>query len=237
MSLADSALSPEWANEHAYWWNATGEWVEPPNVRRNGWSGVLRVPHGASVVYVKRQFNHLCRTWRHPLGWPTASRECFYLNRVRGLGVRAPLPLFHGSVANGGGMETVLVTEALDGFAPLAALDDAKRDEREMLAREVGAALGVLHRNRMQHSCLYDKHIMVRRDAREPEIALLDLEKMRMRPTRAGAAEHDLNQLRRHQRVWSSEEWRLLVRSHHEAMTRATSPAPLMRRAAPTSAA
>ena len=58
------------------WWNTAGDWVEAPNVRRGGESGVqrLQLPDG-TLAYVKRQVGHLYRSLRHPLGRPTALRE------------------------------------------------------------------------------------------------------------------------------------------------------------------
>jgi len=222
--IASDALPglPSAIDEHAYWWNVAGDWVEPPNQRRDGWSGVLRVRHRGELVYVKRQRNHLCRTLRHPFGWPTASREWFNLKRLRQLALRGPAPLFHGSVARGDAIESVLVTEALHGFAPLNAPRELDARERTALAGEVGRVLGTMHRARLQHSCLYDKHIMVRWHRGTPEIALLDLEKMRPRLTRQAAARHDLDQLSRHQSLWSGDEWQLLLLSHAEALNRRT---------------
>lgn len=199
------------ADDFAYWWNVAGEWVETPNRRRNGWSGVLRVSQRGGVVYVKRQCNHLCRTMSHPLGWPTASREWFFLQRLRRLGIRVPAPLFHGTRRTAVGIEAVLVTAELNGFASLAAQAVLTRTQRMRLADEVGQVLAVLHGARLQHSCLYDKHVMVRWQGDTPEVALLDLEKMRIRLTKHGAARHDLDQLWRHQRIWSADEWRLVA--------------------------
>ena len=206
------------ADQHAFWWNVAGEWVEAPNVRRHGWSGVLRVRHRDGLVYVKRQCNHLCRTPAHPFGWPTASREHLHLRTLRRLGLNAPVPLFHDVMRRAGAVEAVLVTAALDGFAPLNALPPLDHVERAALAREVGHVVGRMHRARIQHGCLYDKHIMVRWQSGAPEIALLDLEKARTRLTRRAAACHDLDQLGRHQNLWSVAEWTLLIATHADAI-------------------
>ena len=62
-------------------WNRKIEWFEAPNHRRGGWSGVARseltLPDGGRLpVFVKRQANHMTRTWRHPFrGQPTLIRE------------------------------------------------------------------------------------------------------------------------------------------------------------------
>jgi len=202
------------ADAFTHWWGFPGEWVEPVNRRRAGWSGVLRAVQGERVFYIKRQCGHLCRTLTRPLGWPTASREWHYLNCLATLGIAAPQALFHGSRRGEQGPETVLVTAELQGYRPLAEQTELAPEQRRQLATEVGKTLGRLHRARLQHGCLYDKHIMVRWRGESPEIALLDLEKMRPRLRRSLAAAHDLEQLSRHQDIWCDTDWQQLLAAH-----------------------
>ena len=204
--------------DFAYWWSVPGEWVESPNERRNGWSGMMRVPDGERVLYVKRQRNHLCRTLRHPFGWPTASREWLYLHRLHQLGVAAPVPVFHGVRRTPEGVEAVLVTEELVAYRALDDQHELEPASRALLASEVGRMLGRLHGARLQHSSLYGKHIMVCWDEGSPHAALIDLEKMRPRLTRRLAADHDLEQLARRQQVLKGEDWATLLRAHAESM-------------------
>lgn len=202
-----------------YWWSLPGHWVEAPNQRRNGWSGVVRAIVDGEEVYIKRQCNHLYRSLRHPLGSPTASREWHCLQRLAGLGIPAPKPLFHGTRRTAEGMQAVLVTSALSGYHALDALPAGSASERRAVASAIGHALGHLHRARLQHSCLYGKHVMIRFDSTDlPQVALLDLEKMRMRFTRRQAARHDLEQLQRHQRFLSPDDWQLLLDAHARAL-------------------
>lgn len=208
--LCDFTMS----NDFEHWWTIGGEWVEEPNERRNGWSGMMRVRDHYSLFYVKRQFNHQCRTWRHPLGWPTTSREWHYLHRLKRLGLAAPEPVFHATRKVSGGTEAVLVTRDLRNFAALDTQNDLTSQQRLSLAETLGRELAKLHRARLQHSCLYDKHIMVRWDQQSPVIALIDLEKMRSRTSAARAADHDLEQLKRRQHLFSAEEWGALTRTH-----------------------
>lgn len=210
------------------WWSLPGEYVESPNTRRGGWSGVVRAQWDGAPCYIKRQRNHLCRTAAHPLGWPTASREHFYLERVRALGIPVPEVLYHDTRRTAEGVDAVLATRALAGFVPLSCQSALTPIRRSRLAQRLGRLLGLLHRARLQHGCLYDKHIMVRWHGDTPDIALLDLEKMRRRLTRRSAAEHDLRQLRRHQQVWNDEEWRKLETAHAAALSgRSGTTAPL----------
>jgi tRNA A-37 threonylcarbamoyl transferase component Bud32 len=80
------------------WWNCQGDWVEPPNVRRGGESGVQRVAGENGVLcYAKRQVGHLHRTLQHPLGRPTIVRETKALRAWARLGVRVPQVLYSGA--------------------------------------------------------------------------------------------------------------------------------------------
>ena len=200
------------------WWNASGEWVEEPNQRRNGWSGMMRVRIGDQVFYVKKQCNHLCRTLSHPFGWPTASRERLNIGRLQALGLSVPKPVFHGERRSEKGFKAILVTEELSGFQALDTQTGLDSAAREVLATEVGRVLGIMHRACWQHSCLYDKHLMIRWQGDRPEVALIDLEKLRRPIFSWKAASHDLAQLKRHQRIWSEDVWRGLEAAHRSSL-------------------
>lgn len=205
-------------SDFAGWWNAPGDWVEEPNQRRNGWSGMMRQTIGAQMYYIKKQCNHLCRSLGHPMGWPTASREYENILRLQALGLHTAEPVFHANRRNSQGFEAVLVTKELAGFTALDCQTNLEESAREVLAREVGRVLGIMHRARLQHSCLYDKHIMVRWADGRPDIALIDLEKLRRPLMPWRVAKHDLNQLKRHQFIWSESQWKLLLESHASSM-------------------
>lgn len=196
------------------WWNVPEQWVEEPNQRRNGWSGMIRLRIGSQTYYVKKQCNHLYRSVRHPFGWPTVIREYENIVRLKSLGIRIPEPVFQGVRKRGEGLEALLVTEELTGFTSLGDQTGLDQASRETLAREVGRVLGIMHRAHLQHSCLYDKHIMIRWQDGTPEIALIDLEKLRKPLFPWRAARHDMEQLKRRQSVWSDHEWKLLEESH-----------------------
>ena len=193
------------------WWNAPGSWVEEPNQRRNGWSGMMRTPIDGITYYVKKQNNHLYRSLRHPFGWPTTAREYQNILRLQKLGLTVPKPVFHQMRRTAQGFEGLLVTEELTGFVSLDQQRTLCLEQREILAGAVGKTIGAMHRAGFQHSCLYDKHIMVRWTDEKPEIALIDLEKLH---TAWRAAAHDLDQLKRHQRLWNDNAWALLLASH-----------------------
>lgn len=43
-------------DEFNHWWATEGDWVEEPNYRRNGMSGVQCVERNGKKLYVKRGF-------------------------------------------------------------------------------------------------------------------------------------------------------------------------------------
>ncbi|APQ13456.1 lipopolysaccharide kinase InaA family protein [Pseudomonas rhizoryzae] len=212
------------------WWNTAGDWVEAPNVRRGGESGVqrLRLPDG-TLAYVKRQVGHLYRSLRHPLGRPTALRERDALLAFRELGIQVPDLLFCDARQAEGGWRALLVSAALEGYQDLdhwyaegggSQLSEA---EHERFLATLAGVLARMHRHRWQHGCLYPKHIFVAErqgtEGKEFDVALLDLEKCRQRISLDTAARRDMLQLRRHS-SWNAAQWRTLIYVYQHALGR-----------------
>lgn len=200
-----------------HWLGLPGEWVEAPNERRGGMSGVQRLRSvDGQLLYRKQQVDHCYRDWKHPFGEPTVLREQRALQAFAALGVKVPQLVFCATRKQAGRQHALLVTAALEGFDSLEAIyargehlhwDDALRSR---IFHQLGAMLARLHQARWQHGCLYAKHIFLRIDAHgRVELALLDLEKSRRRLTLQRAARHDLRQLRRHS-SWGTVEWESL---------------------------
>ncbi len=200
------------------WWSAPGAWVEEINQARDGWSGVMRVYCGQRLYYVKKQRNYLCRTMRHPFGCPTVSREFRNITQLAELGLRVPKPVFYGSRQHDNATEAILVTEELQGFVDLDQLSTLTETQRMALAQLAGKTIGTLHRSGFRHGCLYAKHLMARWINGEPEIALIDLEKLRLALWPKQAVRHDLEQLKRRQHLWDATHWQALLLAHHLAL-------------------
>lgn len=84
-----SHVAPE--ERFDYFWRQQGEWVEEPNRRRGGESGVQRVmSSNGRLLYSKRQTGHIYRSWLHPFGRPTVLRERDAIKGLRLLDVRVP---------------------------------------------------------------------------------------------------------------------------------------------------
>lgn len=217
---AETEVAPQ--DRFDYFWNQRGEWVEEPNVRRGGESGVQRVVGcDGQLLYVKRQTGHIHRTWLHPFGRPTVLRERDALIGVRELGVRVPEIIFCGAQRDPvHKWRALLVTKSLDGFEEIEQWYAGGGRERygeavhDRVLKDLAENLARMHKGRWQHSCIYIKHVFVRvtgeGDAAKVEVALIDLEKCRQRLSAQRAAIHDMKQLRRHS-SFNATDWNKLV--------------------------
>jgi hypothetical protein len=79
MSLSGFAAGQNNDTFDAFWRN-NSPWFEAPNIRRGGWSGVVKCVVDSfgqpQKVFIKRQENHVTKTLMHPIkGIPTFLRE------------------------------------------------------------------------------------------------------------------------------------------------------------------
>jgi tRNA A-37 threonylcarbamoyl transferase component Bud32 len=220
MVLGTTSEVPQQAFLH--WWQRQGDWVEEPNARRGGESGVQRLQDETGVLYAKKQIGHTYRSLRHPQGRPTVLRERQALQALSSLGVQVPRLIYCGvDYHQQQGWRGLLVTAELEGFMDIenwyaqGGREACGETVHTQLLQHIGATLARMHLGRWQHGCLYAKHIFVRIDGETPQVALLDLEKSRRRLTRVQAAQHDLPQLRRHS-PWSDADWQLLLQGYRQ---------------------
>lgn len=211
---------PETAKDFAYWWATEGEWVEEPNERREGSSGVQFVAAGQpgdANLYIKRQINHCYRSLRYPLGRPTVFREEQAILAFNTLGVRTPRLIFCDAEKHPDHWRALMVTEELKDFVSLDDWYESQAQQQAALKPEllrlIASMLARIHRAGWQHSCCYGKHIFVKTDG-ELEVALLDLEKVRRRWPATSAARHDLSQLSRHRGQMPAEDWQTLLNAY-----------------------
>lgn len=208
-------------------WSLSTDWHEAPNERRGGWSGVSRhVLDDGSAIFLKRQENHLCRTLRHPFrGIPTFYREYRNILRLHAQQVGAVEALYYGDRLDADRWRAILVTRALDDYISLDDWNEAaahdEQAQRESLIAAIAQACARLHHHRLQHSCLYGKHLFVSRTPaangayQESDIRFIDLEKLRKGISRERVRRHDLDQLVRHTSGWCDDDWRVF-RSAYE---------------------
>lgn len=192
--------------------------VDEPNTSGGGWSSVFRLELEGQGYYLKRQSNYLTRTWSHPFGEPSFSREFRNISRYRELGIPALQAVFYGQRKVDGEVRAILLTRALDGWADLesllqrwAALTVA---QRVAILRACGQLARRLHGMRQVHGCFYPKHIFLQADTNGYHAQLIDLEKTR--PLLFGQRDRvkDLEPLLRRAPAWNDNDVRLLLSTY-----------------------
>ena len=172
-------------------WNFKGDWFEPPNRERGGWSGVnfIELVDNAGKkngFYLKRQQAHMRRTWRHPIaGEPTFVREFEILehlskHHVSKHHVATPKLVFFGSQQD----KAILLTQALTGFVAadewLKKHAEVSVHQQNSLMRALADAVRKMHLAGVQHRSLYLKHMFVKENNSTFEVAAIDFEKSRI---------------------------------------------------------
>ncbi|WP_347254069.1 lipopolysaccharide kinase InaA [Leminorella grimontii] len=198
--------------EFQSWWATEGDWVEEPNVRRKGMSGVQRIVKDGKVLYVKRMTQHLFHSLRYPFGRPTIVREMEVINALAKVGVRVPTIVYGKALKIDGEWRALLVTEDLTGFVSIDLWYERHQktpypDEvRFAMLRAVAHAFKKMHSIGRQHGCCYVRHIFVNTQG-EAQAGFIDLEKGRRRWRRANAIRHDFQQLEKYLSPIPKEDW------------------------------
>lgn len=200
-------------------WNIEADWFEAPNIRRGGWSGVVKVPldqhdNSAPHLFIKRQENHISRTWAHPIsGIPTFYKEYANLQLFNQKQIPTQDCVYYGARQYNGTTQAVLVTEELVGFYPLDSIlpqDDIgiikNTRHRMALLSAVAKTIRKMHDHRIQHNSLYPKHLFVKPLDVGWDVRFIDLEKAKRRLLKRTAIERDLSTFRRHTLDWTTRE-------------------------------
>jgi hypothetical protein len=188
-------------------WNLEAQWVEEPNVRRRGWSGVVRhkllLDNGEETeVYIKRQEGHISKTFAHPLkGILTLKKEFANIQRLIRYDIPTLDPVYFGCSGN----RAILVTLGLSEHSSLDQIDPTSlcRTERQKLIYRIADTLQRMHKRHLQHNCLYPKHIFVKMQDDDWNVRIIDLEKMKQTVFKKNAVYRDMSTLFRH----SSPYW------------------------------
>lgn len=191
-------------------WAVDLQAVDEPNVERGGWSSVCRLDLDGASFYLKRQANHLTRSFMRPLGEPTFAREFRTIQRYQKLGIPALTASYFGHRQIGHERRAVLMTRALDGWDDLdswlAQWQTLNAEKRRAILRTTGRLASQLHDAGQMHGCFYPKHIFLQERADGWKARLIDLEKTR--PLLLGRRDRikDLEPLLRRAPCWSDED-------------------------------
>ncbi|WLH01789.1 lipopolysaccharide kinase InaA family protein [Pseudomonas beijingensis] len=192
--------------------------VDEPNTSGDGWSSVFRLELEGQGYYLKRQSNYLTRTWSHPLGEPSFSREFRNISRYRQLGIPALQAVFYGQRKVDGEVRAILLTRALDGWDDLDSLlqrwPSLTATQRATILNACGQLARRLHGMHQVHGCFYPKHIFLQATADGYQAQLIDLEKTR--PLLFGQRDRvkDLEPLLRRASIWSDADVRQLLSTY-----------------------
>lgn len=186
-------------------WDLEAGFVEEPNARRGGWSGVSRIelpfPDGPRPVFLKRQADHLTRTVRHPFaGEPTLHRELTQLRRFADLHIPAPPALHYAHASVGQEWRAVLVVGEVAGRPLTSWLDDYPHASRSARDAVIGAVCALCQRiwsAGFEHRALYAKHLFLDESTSPMGVSIIDLETTRRRSFRPKVRVRDLDSLNR----------------------------------------
>ncbi|MFV2089759.1 MAG: lipopolysaccharide kinase InaA family protein [Pseudomonadales bacterium] len=183
-------------------WQLKADTVEPENVRRGGWSSVVRMEaQDGTAYYLKRQENHDFRDastgYRRT---PTVVREWRTAAAFSTLGIGVATAVCLG-VDKTDASRGLLVTEALDDHAALSDVLQASPTsaDRRSLWQQLADQIRRMHEHHYRHNCLYAQHILVRQESSGRwDIRFIDLEKASQVRNVNRATIGDLSQLDRH---------------------------------------
>lgn len=175
---------------------------------QDGWSNVCihsLKNHDSKncLIVIKRQSNYYSRTLRHPLrGIPTFVKEFNFIRTYEALEVPALKVVYFATRLQDGDMQAILVTEYLEGYRSLEDVikdwaKGAKRAQRKPVINCVATLIAQLHRQGLEHRCLFPKHIFVPDNPETKPACLIDLEKTRSHPLSFGRQVRDFTALAR----------------------------------------
>ena len=204
-------------DDHQKIWDLKAEWFEEPNYRRGGWSGVsrieLKLPSGGVVgAFLKRQENHVSRSFRHPIkGFPTFRREFENIQAFNRNDIAALDLLYFEEWQEKGAQRAVILTKELEGYFPLSSdvfqpggKFVSTRTQKTKLFEQLAALMQTMHRHHFQHNCFYLKHVFARPlENDDVDLRVIDLEKVKKRLLKKRVIFRDLYTLYRHAENWS----------------------------------
>jgi len=164
-----SLLASKKLNKFETIWDYESNFIESPNLRRGGFSGVSYVTlHSYGIeknagygLFLKRQMNHTRRTCKHPIdGESTYEREFEMLKYCKSQNILVPRPVFFAKRKISNNQFAVLITEELKGFESLDKFNQRVlqnpefKDERKKLILALARTILNLHNAKIVHRSL-----------------------------------------------------------------------------------
>jgi hypothetical protein len=205
-------------------WSIEGRFMEELNYRRGGWSGIvlheIRLQNGQPQrIIIKRQENHTFRSFSRPIkGIPTFWREYRNIRRLQTLGIPTIHPLFYGERESKGNIQAVMAVRFLEGYKSFDEILAEKNTNAHLdlinIINPAAMMAAKIHSLRIQHGCLYGKHVFVKPAMNSPaDVRFIDLEKMHSGLSCYSVAIHDLSALFRHA-PWTDDSWNLFLEAY-----------------------
>ncbi len=187
-------------------WSVKAGWVEQPNYRRGGWSGVsrlvLNLPEGGkTTVYLKRHENHIYRPRLLPwLKKPTLEREKNNLLLFSCCNIPGPELIYFSSKKVEGKVRAVMLTVALENYQNLLSFVEEQASvalcEWRHLVGCLAKAIRIMHQHHIQHTAFYPQHVLINKASED--IRFIDLEGARKRWQEKKCMLRDLDTLQRY---------------------------------------
>jgi len=210
-------------------WSLKTDWFEPPNHRRNGWSGVIKHPltntdGKITWIFIKRQENHNFKTLLHPLkGIPTFRREYDNIRHLSNHQIPTLTTLFYAERTIEEKHQAILITQSLEGyqsFTDFFADSDKEIPQRAEIMTLTGQIIRKMHDAHFRHNCLYAKHLFVSCHANgtaRVDIRLIDLEKLKWLPLLSQVRRNDLSRLIRRGEPLFYEDLKIILSSYYQS--------------------
>ncbi len=186
-------------------WQLPHDWFEPPNSSSKGWSGVSQLTltdneQNTHTFFIKRQENYLSRSWSAPFyGRAVIDYEVNHLLRFQRSAIPSLQVVCFASIKKN--KQAILVTRALEAYHDLThtiRYNIHNITQKKQFIQKLATIISTMHRQHLQHRCLYPKHILVKITEQDFDIRLIDLEKVRYVLLPQFAALRDLDSLYRH---------------------------------------
>ena len=142
-------------------------------------------------------------------------------------GIASLRPLAYSEFIKDGARRAILITAGLDQHIPLTDIEmseyrgQTSLRQRRILLKSIARAAAEMHAKKLQHRCLYSKHIFIPKDWQEvqkPDVRLIDLEKARelnwFETTFGEGVFRDLDSLNRHAQLWTRTERLYFLREY-----------------------